>query len=206
MPRFSPLWFEDGGSLLVQAPATIVRIDLRTLDAEPVDEEIDPWPLVAIGKDGNRWSGIALPCDHSNVALLLSTRAGAPLPSRPIDLVAPRPGGCGRSRGDNPPLPRPVAWSASGETGLFSGHLFGDPLDGVPSSPGSPRSPDGRYFVSGTGLGLLVTGGSKPALWRTDVSASKLADCVIANRAAAAACILEDRVVLVEPKRAAGSP
>jgi hypothetical protein len=60
--------------------------------------------------------------------------------------------------------------------------------------------------VSGTGLGLLVTGGSKPALWRTDVSASKLADCVIANRAAAAACILEDRVVLVEPKRAAGSP
>jgi len=85
--------------------------------------------------------------------------------------------------------------------GLIGGALFGakELSDLAPNViRGTPRSPDGKHLVVPGPLGLLVLGG-KAEMWTVDGAAS-LSECVVANGAAAAACISKDHVVVVTPE------
>src|ERR1051326_9156180 len=90
----SPLAFEADGSLLVITRDGVTRIHLPEGRSEDAAEGVDPWPLTVGSGADPRWTGVGLPCDRSEVVLLLSDPAGTPIPSRPIRLLSPRPGPC----------------------------------------------------------------------------------------------------------------
>lgn len=199
LPRWSPLTFEPQGTLLVQTLSTLERVDLDGTVLGSVDEEVDPWPSVVSDPNGNRWSGISLPCDRPEVLLLRTAQSGAPLPPYPIGLLSPRPGNCGRDRAPPVEMPIPIESTPDRQVGLFAGHLFGGaPTSGSRPQPGSPRSPDGKLLVVVTPLGLLVTG-RQPELWKPRGSAQPLMDCVVADKARAVACVRSGRAVLFRP-------
>ena len=67
-------------------------------------------------------------------------------------------------------------------------------------SPGSARSPDGKWLVATTPLGLVVTGQTQE-LWKlpeTPIDTRRAQDCVVANDRAAVACVSDGRVVLLK--------
>ena len=204
-PRYSPLSFTAGGELHVQTAAGVMRTDVASGKSEDASEDVDPWPLLAVGPDGARWTGVSLPCDRSDVVLLVSSTEGAPLEPRPVDLIAPRPGACGSPPRVFDPKARPVDWSRPIPAVLVAGSLLGTERAGWSSTParGSPRSPDGRLLVSVTPLGVLITGGDKPELWQGEArdAHAALGDCVITNGATAAACIRAGReLVVIRPE------
>lgn len=201
-PRWSPLRFEPGGTLLVQTANSIERVDASGHSTGHVEEEVDAWPMTVTGPGDLRWVGMSTPCDRAEVMMLQTAASGAPVPPEPIALLAPRPGACGRGAGPQVPTPTPVHWSAEIRAGIFAGSLFGA-TGALPATtmPGAPRSPDGKRLVVPTSYGILVLGGEKPQLWKGDVlgATSTFSDCVVANEAAAVACIRHDRASLIKP-------
>jgi hypothetical protein len=148
--------------------------------------------------------GIAFPCDRSEILLVESDPAGTPLPSRETSLIAPRPGAC-RARPSIPtPDVAPLEWTATRQAGLIAGGLFGvaslSELS-APAARGTPRSPDGKAIVLPWAKGLLVVQGGKAETW-TVPSWPALSDCVIANGAAAVACVRGERATYFEPEPA----
>jgi hypothetical protein len=201
IPRWSPLWFEDDGSLLVQTVASIERVSADGETAASADEEVDPWPSTVADPEGSRLWGVSLPCDRSEVLLLRVASNGSPQPPIPTDLLAPRRGACGRGAGPTADLPVPVEWTEQQKSVLVAGSLFGAGAASGAPHPGSPRSPDGKRLILPTALGLLVTGGDRPELFQLEGGVSGLSDCVVANGARAAACIGKDgRAVLLLPR------
>jgi hypothetical protein len=204
LPRYSPLAFDADGSLLVQTAAGLSRITAaaqRAGQAEDASETADPWPLTVGGTAEPRWMGIAFPCDRSEILLVESDPAGTPLPSRETTLVAPRPGAC-RPRPSIPtPEVAPLEWTATRQAGFIAGGLFGAASLSELSTPaprGTPRSPDGKAIVLPWAKGLLVVQGGKSETW-TVPSWPALSDCVIANGAAAVACVRGERATYFEP-------
>jgi hypothetical protein len=70
---------------------------------------------------------------------------------------------------------------------------------GLPPAAGSARSPDGRFLVAPSSLGVLVLGGERPELWRSPrlAAPAALTDCVVSSGAAAVACTLMGQVVML---------
>jgi hypothetical protein len=199
-PRFSPLAFEPDGALLVQTAEGVSRIRFPEGHREDASEGVDPWPLTVAGTSEPRWTGIAFPCDRSEIVLLESDTAGTPLPSVPTRLLAPRPGPC--RRGGVVPTPELVLveWVSGRMVGLIGGGLFGTPsvAELAPVPPrGSPRSPDGKSFVVPWSKGLMITTGTKTATW--SVTTTPLTDCVVANGGSAVACVHADRAIAFTP-------
>lgn len=206
LPRFSPLSFDTDGSLLVLGTEGVSRASLPAGQLSDASSSIDPWPLTVGGTDGApRWTGVAFPCDVSEVSLLLSDAAGTPLPPRKTSILSPRPGPC--KPGGPAPAPDlvPLEWTGGKNAGLVAGALFGveslKELAPVPTAKGTPRSPDGKWFVLPWSQGFLVLGGAKPQTWSATTLA--LSDCTIANGAAAVACVRTDKVVVFTPSAAA---
>ncbi|HTK76999.1 MAG TPA: hypothetical protein VL371_17160 [Gemmataceae bacterium] len=201
LPRWSPLAFDSDGTLLVQTKDGVSRVHVTEGRVEDASEAVDPWPLAVGSGSDPRWTGVGLPCDRSEVVLLVTDAAGTPQPSKPIRLLAPRPGACRPgARGVTPSL-TPLEWSGLRMIGFVGGALFGakELSDLAPNVVrGTPRSPDGKYLIVAGSVGLLVLGG-KAETWAVD-DATSLSECVVSNGAAAAACIAKDHVVMFTPE------
>ncbi len=205
-PHWSPLWFEQDGSLLIVTDAGVVRAsrDGSTEAALDADGGAPPWPLDVTDASGHRLSGSLCACDSSEVQLGFTDANGSPQSGVPTRLLAPRPGGC-KARFTCPD-PVPVASSPEGFSVLLAGSLSeprkagkAAPSPGLPS-PGSARSPDGNWLVAVTPLGLVVTGQAQE-LWKlpeAPVDARRAQDCVVANDRTAVACVSDGRVLLLK--------
>lgn len=208
LPRFSPLTFEAAGTLLVQTTDGISRVHPEDGRAEDASESVDVWPLAAGTAAAPRWTGIAFPCERSEVTLLESDATGTPLPSKPTPLIAPRPGPCGRTARLPTPALAPVEWTDAHQVGLIGGALFGvNDASELGSTPqkGAPRSPDGKILVVPGELGVVVATGPKAELWSA-LDGQALSDCVVANGATRVACIRGDRAILLSPQAPAAAP
>ena len=200
-PHFSPLWFESDGSLLVVTDAGVVRVsrDGTSEVALDADAGTPAWPLDVVDPAGRRLSGSLCSCDSSEVQLGISDAAGGIQPGLPTRLLAPRPGGCkGRF---NCPDPTPISASQDGFSVLIAGALV-EPKKLGPAlpSPGSARSPDGKWLVAATPLGLVVSGQAQE-LWKlpeAPVDARRAQDCVVASDRAAVACVVDGKAVLLK--------
>jgi hypothetical protein len=200
-PHFSPLWFEPDGALLVLTDAGVVRAsrDGTSEIALDADGGTAAWPLDVVDPSGRRLSGSLCACDSSEVQLAITDAAGAPQNGIPTRLLSPRPGGCkGRFAC---PDPTPISATADGFSVLIAGALSEPKKAGTAlPSPGSARSPDGKWLVASTPLGLVVTGQTQE-LWKlpeTPVDARRAQDCVVANDRAAVACVSDGKIVLLK--------
>ena len=200
LPRWSPLRFEPTGALLVQTSDGIVRVAPDGHDEMPLDPEagVPIWPLPVTASDGRRWTGTADACDRPEVLLTFADARNIPMPPVATRLLSPRPGSCRGAKPSAVPAPAPLSWRAGqGLEAIVAGSHVG-PEPGGEVVPGSPRSPDGKLRVVPTPLGLLVTGGDKPELWkRAGLDPLSLTDCVVANGARAVACVEHNRVELL---------
>jgi hypothetical protein len=153
--HWSPLWFEQDGSLLVQTDAGVVRVSRDGTSETPVDADAGTpaWPLDVTNAAGLRLNGSLCACDASEVLLGVTDAAGAPQSGLATRLLAPRPGNCkGRFVC---PDPIPVALSPEGFSVLLGGTLSEPKKMGKAlPSPGSARSPDSSWLVAATPLGL----------------------------------------------------
>lgn len=201
-PHLSPLSFHADGSLLLLTPEGLVRAAPDGRFEYDASDEIDTWATELTSPTGERLTGLAFPCDRSEVSWLLRGPDGSMLPPVPTTLIAPRPGQCRAAGAFRAPPARPAAWGPQGITAFVGAALLGPP----PSSPplGSAFSPNGRHGMTSTPWGLLVTGSEKPALWVFEDAAlgAQLTDCVVSNNAQAAACLLNNKahVILPDPK------
>ena len=194
-PRYSPLRFEDDGSLLVLGPSGVQRIG-RDDSVEYIEDEVDPWPMTVIGPSKDRFLGVAYPCESATVMLLRSGSTGMVKPPILTDLLAPRPGACG-GRPPDSRRPSVLGWGDDGPIAIVHGHSIGKlPTRGA---PGAAVSTDGRFVVAPTALGVLITGPGqkKPSLWSADELPLplKLQDCVIHTDGKHTACIRNGAVV-----------
>jgi hypothetical protein len=202
--RWSPLRFEDDGSLLIQSSQAVVRV---TPDGREhaLGEDAGPvrWPLEVTNQERLRWTGVVQPCDRAEIELSLTDATGAAAAPVVTRLLAPRPGPCRGGLRPGPSLTA-ISWQAAGLEALVGGSPVG-PSTSVgeaalrPGQPGSPRSPDGRSMIVPTPLGLLIIHEQGAELWRGDglSDTRALSDCVVANRQERAACIRDDRVVAI---------
>lgn len=200
-PHWSPLWFEADGSLLIQTETGVVRAsrDGSTETALDAEAGAPTWPLDVLDPSGRRLSGSLCACDSSEVQLGISDAAGSPQPGVPTRLLSPRPGGCkGRFVC---PDPIPISATKDGFSVLIGGALSEPKKAGTAlPSPGSARSPDGKWLVATTPLGLVVSGQAQE-LWKlpdSPADARRAQDCVIANDRAAVACVADGKVVLLK--------
>lgn len=201
-PHFSPLSFHADGSLLMLTSEGLVRAAPDGRYEYEASDEVDPWATTLLSPSGERLTGVAFPCDRSEVSWLRTAADGAPLPPLRTTLIAPRPGNCVPALGFSAPEPRPLGWSSSGISAYLGATLLGS----LPAHPpmGSAASPNGRFSVVVTDFGLLVISTDKTALWTFDDPGlpRQLHDCVISNNAQAAACLLTGNayVILPDPK------
>jgi hypothetical protein len=200
-PHWSPLWFESDGALLIVSDAGVVRVSRDGATETPLDADAGTpaWPLDVIDATGRRLNGSLCACDSSEVQLGITNAAGAPQPGIPTRLLSPRPGGCkGRF---NCPDPTPISASADGFSVLIAGALSEPKKTGTAlPSPGSARSPDGKWLVATTPLGLVVAGQTQE-LWKlpeAPADARHAQDCVVANDRAAVACVADGKVVMLK--------
>jgi hypothetical protein len=198
-PHFSPLWFEPDGSLLIVGDAGVTRASRDGTSETAADSEAgtSAWPLDVVDPGGKRLSGTLCSCDASEIQLATTDAAGAIQPGLPTRLLSPRPGGCkGRFIC---PDPVPIAASADGFSVLIAGALVEPKKVGAAlPSPGSARSPDGKWLVAATPLGLVVSGQAQE-LWKlpeAPLDTRRAQDCVVANDRAAVACVVDGRAVL----------
>ncbi len=206
LPHYSPLNFEADGALLVRGANEVTRVAADRATEEPLsaDGGVPGWPLELATADGQRITGTSHACDRSELLFNRSDAQQGLLPPLATRLLAARPASCaGNGRGPNVVI-APLSYDAAGLDALVEGAHVGSapgqkPAPGLPPM-GSPRSPDGRWLITPTALGLLVIGDRKE-LWQTNAlsehaDASKFSDCVVASEARAAACVDAGRVVL----------
>jgi hypothetical protein len=196
-PHFSPLWFEADGSLLIVGDAGVTRASRDGTSEASADAGSAAWPLDVVDTGGKRLTGSLCSCDASEIQLATTDAAGQIQAGLPTRLLAPRPGGCkGRFIC---PDPVPVAATADGFSVLIAGALL-EPKKLGPAlpSPGSARSPDGKWLVAATPLGVVVSGQTQE-LWKlpeAPLDTRRAQDCVVANDRAALACVVDGRAVL----------
>jgi len=200
-PHWSPLWFESDGALLIVTDAGVVRASRDGTTELAVDPDAGgavAWPLDVLDPGGRKLSGSLCACDSSEVQLSLSSPSAASLPGIPTPLLSPRPGGC-KSRFLCPD-PTPVAASEGGYTVLLAGSLIQPAKAESPAlpSPGSARSPDGKWLVASSGLGLVLSGPTQE-LWKlpdAPLDARRATDCVVASDRTAVACVADGKAIL----------
>lgn len=200
-PHYSPLSFHADGSLLILSADGLVRSAPDGRFEYDASDEVDGWPTAVISPTGEQLTGVAFPCDRSDVVWLRSAADGAPLPPLPTALVAPRPGSCAGAALTQPTV-APLGWSEVEPSAFIGASRVGGRPSAAPM--GSALSPNGRYAIVVTRWGLLVPSEDKTTLWTFNepALASQLSECVVSNNAQAAACLLEGRahVILPDPK------
>jgi len=218
LPHYSPLWFEPDRALLIQGAREVMRLsaDRATESVVSAEGGVPPWPLDIASPGGVRLLGAVHGCDRSDLLLTEGDATHPVLPSLATHVTAARPASC-TGHGAGPAVTiAPLAFDDDGFEALIEGQRVSQVLPGktrVAGLPalGTPRSPDGRWLVAPSRLGLLVVG-EHAELWQTAAlpshgDASRFTDCVVANEARAVACIDSGRVVVFErPKPSASTP
>ncbi len=206
-PHYSPLSFHADGSLLVLTAEGVARSAPDGRFEYDASDEVDGWPTAVASATGEQLTGVAFPCDRSDVIWLRSAADGSPLEPLSTSLVAPRPGNCGGPAAFASPNVSPLGWVDTQPTAFIGASLTGPRLSDESNGPppmGSALSPNGRFSIAVTRWGLLVPGDDKTALWTFDDTAlpAQLSECVVSNNAQAAACVLAGRahVLLPDPK------
>ena len=215
-PHYSPLWFESDGSLLIQGENSVTRLspDRVTEEAASADGGVPSWSLELAAPNGPRLLGVVHACDRSDL-LFNETDAQHPLLPLPSRMLAARPASC-TGHGTGPSISvAPLGFDDNGLEVLLAGARISlappgkKPGSGLPAM-GTPRSPDARWLVTPSALGLLVLGERKE-LWQTAKlpahnDAGRFSDCVVANDARAVACLDSGHALVFErPKPSASS-
>ncbi|MGE0327511.1 MAG: hypothetical protein AB7K71_06945 [Polyangiaceae bacterium] len=187
-PRLSPLNFEESGSLLVQTTEGVRRVSTSG-EVSDVSEEVDAWPLIVKNESGVV-SRISTPCDGAEV--LLGPAQGD---AKPTGILSPRPGACSL-KSSVPELNLVVLGSDDkGLEAFLAGTHIGPQKTRAevvmrPHQAGTARSPDGKYEVLPLKAGVAVMNDQKPELWTAGgLEAAGLADCVVAAKGSAVACV-----------------
>ena len=209
LPHYSPLWFESDAALLIQSPGGVTRIssDRTTETALSADSGAPSWPLELSSASGQRVLGAVHACDRSELLFNESDATHPLLPPLTTRLLAARPASCaGHGTGPNVTI-TPLSFDDNGLDALVAGARVSVAPPGKKPGPGlpelgTPRSPDGRWLVTQTALGLLLIGERKE-LWQTDklaehADAARFTDCVVANDARAVACVDTGRAIVFE--------
>ena len=217
LPHYSPLWFETDGALLIQGASGVTRLASNRATEEAVSAEAGTpsWSLDLALPNGQRVIGAVHACDRSELLFNESDAQHPLLPALASHMLAARPASC-NGHGTGPAVSiAPLSFDESGLDALVAGARISvapsgkKPLAGLPAM-GTPRSPDGRWLVVPSALGLLVVGDRKE-LWQTDklqdhADALHFSDCVVANDAHAVACIDSGRAIVFErPKPSAST-
>lgn len=215
-PHYSPLWFESDAALLIQGAAGVTRLSGdRTAEAAISPDSGTPrWPLELASANGQHVLGAVHACDRSELLFNESDAAHPLLPPLTTRLLAARPASCaGRGSGPNIAI-APLSFDDNGLEALVAGARVtvaprGKKPAAGPPELGTPRSPDGRWLVTQSALGLLLIGERKE-LWQTEklsehADAGRFTDCVVANDARAVACIDGGRAIVFERPKPSSS-
>jgi hypothetical protein len=200
-PHYSPLSFHADGSLLLLTAEGLVRSAPDGRYEYEASDEVDGWPTLITSPSGEQLTGVAFPCDRSDIVWLRAAADGGPLEPLSTGLISPRPGSCGPV-GFTPPSASPIGWSGAEPSAFIGASRTGD----IPANPsmGSAFSPNGRFGIAVTRWGLLVVSRDKTSLWTFEDATlpTQLSECVVSNNAQAAACLLAGRahVILPDPK------
>ena len=206
LPHYSPLWFEADGALLIRGPNAVTRVTAdHTSEALVSDDAgVPSWPVELAAPSGQRITGTSHACDRSELLFNQSDAAHGLLAPLTTRLLAARPASCaGHGTGPSVVI-APLGFDESGLDALVSGSHVTTPGTPKPAGTlpalGSPSSPDGRWLITPTTLGLLLIGERKE-LWQTSAllehaDTSQFSDCVVANDARAAACIDAGHAIL----------
>jgi hypothetical protein len=203
-PAWGPLAFERGGKLLVRTRAGVVRVDPEAGD-EASAEDVTPWPAAVTSPDGTlRWIETYDACD--GVALHATLAGGADMRDVALPIAPSLDDRCTGSRGA-PARALAVAWGPGGLEAIVEGQpvrMAPETGQGMrlaawldsPATRGAPRSPDGRFGVVATSVGLLVHGPSRARLLRApelEGSWAEQRDCAVSSDAARVACVRAGR-------------
>jgi hypothetical protein len=201
-PTWGALAFEASGKLLVRTRAGVVRVDPDQGD-EAAATDVSDWKAAVTSPDGSmHWIETYDPCDGLPLRATFETASGDDVRDLALPVV-PRLGGrCAGSRGA-PAHALAVAWGPGGleaiveeqpllvAPDLTHASALATFLD-QPSTPGAPRSPDGKTYVVPTGAGLVVRGPGRARLLRAtelDRTYGEQHDCTVSNDATHVACV-----------------
>jgi len=209
VPSFGPLSFASPTQLDVVTEDGVVRADLAA--GTEAESPAPAWPP-AVRSPGN---GVLVEVyDACRGGPPIATFAPPEGDSDPREVVVPLPVAlappCGATRGEPVPV-APVAWGPRGleafvagqpvlfEAGLARALVLDAPLD-QPAPRGSARSPDGRWVVLGTALGVVVAGpgGARRLQSASEPSLSRLVACAVNDGGTRVACLDGARVVVAE--------
>ncbi len=189
-PRRSPLSFDARGRLMILGPEGISRADENGAIRD-VSEEVDPWPLIIFSDSERQPSGLTFPCDASTVGVVARGNDGRLSHALTTEWLSPRPGSCNGSQAFRRPELRTISWSGDELSAVIGAQLFGN---NPKPAPGTPLSPDGRFRVHTTSVGLLVVGPDEQRLWRVDGDER---ECVVANGGDRVACLTDAGPVML---------
>jgi len=207
-PFASPLRYGKDGVLyglsatgqvepLLQAPKAEPALDAAPpVDPPPSSDAPAPWPLRPKAGDGRLLSALVPSCDRPEAQLTFVGEAGAPAPSVPLAMLAPRP--C-RGLMGKPLSVEPIQWQGPALLSIAAG--------GPALSQGSLRAPE-RALAWGTSLGVEVWSARGHASWR-GAALQGLHHCTtyeVEGRVLRVACVRGRSVVELEPAAAAPSP
>jgi hypothetical protein len=208
-PHYSPLWFESDAALLIQGAGGLTRVSADRAQEGAVLPDAGPpsWPLELATASGLRVLGAVHACDRSELLFNEGDATHPLLRSLTTRLIAARPASCSGHGGGPAIAINPLSFDDNGLDALVAGARVSVPVLGKKASAGlpelgTPRSPDGRWLVTPSPLGLLLIGERKE-LWQTEklsehAAADRFTDCVVANDARAVACVDAGRVLIFE--------
>lgn len=193
-PQLSPLRYASDGSLLVLSAGGTTRVTQAGYEYE-ASPEPGPWPTRLTSPQGEQLTGIAFPCERSEVLLLRATSLGVPLEPVLTGLTAPRPGRCRDFAAWKPPPVTLLGWRGSTPSGYAGAAPLGSPaLHGPwPWRAGAPVSVDGRLLAVSTRWGILLLRGRQAELW-SPTPPRRFNHCVPRHDGQALACLGDGKV------------
>jgi hypothetical protein len=200
-PSWGPLAFEPSGKLLIRTRAGVVRLDPDLGDESAAG--VADWKAAVTSPDGAlTWLAVYDPCDGLALRAAFELKSGGDRREVALPLGAPLGDRCAAGR---PGLVQalPVAWGPSGLEGIVDGEplLISPDLSHAsllagfvdqPSTPGAPRSPDGKAYVVPTEAGLVVQSDAGVRLLRAselDGTYGEQEHCAVSSDTTHVACL-----------------
>jgi hypothetical protein len=202
-PAWGAMAFEPSGKLVVRTLGPVVRVDpVQGDEAEATD--VPAWKAALQSPDGSlRFTDVIDPCDLSPLRATFATASAGDGDGREVLLpLAGRLGAhCPPGKGE-PVSVTPIAWGQAGLVALVGGQPLAFAVDlshaslasgpfAPPSTPGAPRSPDGRILVVPTSQGIVVHGALTRIYRARELEGAypELRDCTVSDDGSRVACV-----------------